>query len=182
MIDIFKEIDFTEGRYMINENGDIYSNLSDKILKPYLNNKGYKCIVLRINGQSKKYLIHRLVAMTFLKKVEGKDIVNHIDCNKLNCNVSNLEWCDYSWNNKHAHSLGRHPLTKAQIFARSQPSKHLYKTVHLYDMDWNYIKTFNSITEASDFTGVSKGNISGCCQQRYGCKSAKGFKWSYEIK
>lgn len=61
-------------------------------MKPYVV-KGYYAIELNKNGVPHKYLIHRLVAMSFLENNLQKEEVNHIDGNKSNNNLYNLEWC-----------------------------------------------------------------------------------------
>lgn len=58
------------------------------------------------NGKSKRYFRHRLVATHFIDNPENYDFVNHIDGNKSNNKVSNLEWCTQSYNEKHAFATG----------------------------------------------------------------------------
>lgn len=97
-----------EGLYEIDECGNVYSVCQTTsrrkcIRKPFLNNSGY----LRVNlydkrGKSSKYYIHRLVAQAFIPNPYNYKIVNHIDGNKLNNCVDNLEWCTQSENKKHA--------------------------------------------------------------------------------
>ena len=72
-----------------------------KILKQYKDN--YYKIDINENGKTKKKLVHRLVASTFIPNLENKPCVNHKDGNKLNNHISNLEWCTYSENTKHAY-------------------------------------------------------------------------------
>jgi hypothetical protein len=68
------------------------------ILKPSNGKRGYNLVVL----DKKTMSIHRLVALTFIPNVDNKLCVNHIDGNKHNNNILNLEWCSYSENIKHA--------------------------------------------------------------------------------
>lgn len=70
------------------------------------NGKGYKNVNITINGIHKRMYIHRLVAMLFIPNPENKPQVNHIDGNKWNNNVSNLEWCTRSENIQHAFNTG----------------------------------------------------------------------------
>lgn len=99
---MFKQIDMYDGRYCIDENGTIINTITNKILSPYITNKGYYSIDLHCNGQSSKHLVHRLVASTFIPNPENLPIVMHLDNDRLNCNVSNLKWGTYSENNKQA--------------------------------------------------------------------------------
>lgn len=85
---MIKEIIGYNGRYFIEDNGNIYSN--GKLMHPYKINSGYLCIKLRNKGKVKSYLIHRLVAEYFLG---GEGVVDHIDGNRHNNNVSNLRYC-----------------------------------------------------------------------------------------
>lgn len=88
--------------YLISSEGVVYNPRYKKILKQQINSDGYKTISLVNNNSKKSFLVHRLVATHFVDKVDGKDLVNHKDSNKLNCNADNLEWCNNSENVKHA--------------------------------------------------------------------------------
>lgn len=74
-----------------------------KLLTPHIANSGYKEIRLNNSDGGKTYLLHRLVALAFLENPDKCKIVNHIDGDKTNAIAENLEWCDYSKNNKHAY-------------------------------------------------------------------------------
>lgn len=86
-------------------------------------------IYLRVNIQ--KYALHRLIAQTFIPNLENKPFVNHIDGNKTNNSVNNLEWSTCSENNLHNHKMG---LTKG----------HTRKIIQ-YDLEMNEIKKFDTI-------------------------------------
>lgn len=93
------------GKYTISDRGHVRSRRrqgSDgRVLKPQINN-GYLRVSLRDGAKRKFYYVHQLVAVAFLGNPDGKPCVNHIDGNKLNNAVENLEWCTYSENMKHA--------------------------------------------------------------------------------
>jgi hypothetical protein len=72
-------------------------------LKQFKNERGYLCVVITKNKKGRIKKVHRLVAETFIDNVDDKPQVNHIDCNKENNNVSNLEWCTNSENMLHAY-------------------------------------------------------------------------------
>ena len=91
-----------EKNYTINENGSIVNIRNGRELKGSLSNCGY----LRVEIHGQRYSKHRLIAKKFLPKVKKKKYVNHIDGDKLNNNVSNLEWCTMGENIKHAYATG----------------------------------------------------------------------------
>lgn len=78
-----------------------------RFLKVYYNNRtGYKFVQLYDSNKSKNITIHRLVAETFLNNSQKLECVNHIDGNKHNNSINNLEWCSNSYNHKHATMTG----------------------------------------------------------------------------
>jgi hypothetical protein len=94
--------------YKIYFDGSIYSDLSHKILKPTKKRNGYYYVCLTTEtGKIKTMMIHRLVALVFIPNPNQYPQINHIDCNKLNNNVSNLEWCSHTQNLQDA---SRHKL------------------------------------------------------------------------
>jgi len=103
--------------YEVSNTGKVRSSKTGKILKPALVS-GYERISL---GYGKCMFVHRLVAMAFLANPENKPCVNHIDGNKVNNDVSNLEWATYSENERHSFdNLGKKPWNKGRTgFAAS---------------------------------------------------------------
>jgi hypothetical protein len=93
------------GIYTIYSDGKVYSNKSKKFIKPHIEN-GYYRIRLYIDGKAKTFKLHRLIGECFIEKPDGKNQINHKDCNKLNNDVSNLEWCNNSENQLHAYQNG----------------------------------------------------------------------------
>ena len=66
--------------------------IKSRVLKPRINKYGYLIIDLSKSSVSKTFEVHRLIALTFLPHQEGRNCVNHLDADKLNNNVENLEW------------------------------------------------------------------------------------------
>lgn len=102
----FVDIKGYEGLYMINREGKVLSCSrlcgtifkKDRIVKPLKKSNGYLQVRLSKNGNQKKYYLHRLVAQTFILNPNNLPQVNHKDYDKTNNCVSNLEWCDNSYN------------------------------------------------------------------------------------
>lgn len=92
--------------YIISDEGLIKNTLTNHIIIPWLNDGGYCCVTLNLEGKRKNYRIHRLVAQCFIPNPNNLPQVNHIDGDKQNNRVDNLEWCDSSYNLRHAVALG----------------------------------------------------------------------------
>ena len=101
-----------EGKYYITPQGDVV-NAKGKTLAPTINKKtGYKTVSLWRNNIGSSKTIHRLVALTYLTNPNNLPEVNHIDGNKLNNHVDNLEWVTRSENMIHAYATGLAKPTK----------------------------------------------------------------------
>lgn len=110
----WKRIKKFESLYLINEYGKIYKLDFDGFSEGSLKENGYVRFTLMFNnGKSKKdYYVHRLVAETFIPNPENKPEVNHIDGDKTNNHVSNLEWVTRSENGIHKYRVLGHKATK----------------------------------------------------------------------
>lgn len=115
-----------EGRYLVTDDGKVWSNLRNKFLKPGLDKDGYEIVCLHKNGVAYWFRLHRLIAKTFIPNPDGKPEINHIDGNKRNNSIDNLEWVTSSENKYHAfkHNLkektvgekhGMHVLSNKQV-------------------------------------------------------------------
>lgn len=101
------EIDGLKKEYLIYDDGRVYDVKLQRFKKPIENKKGYLRYSFYIHGKDKKFFIHRLVLSSF-NPVEGMENlqVNHIDGDKKNNKLENLEWCTQSENQIHAFSHG----------------------------------------------------------------------------
>lgn len=147
-----------EGLYEISENGEVKKTYDSKnqyqigyILNPSINRNGYLQLWLYKNGIRKNHNIHRLVALSFIENTHNKPCINHKDGNKLNNNISNLEWCTYSENNRHAHLLGLNKITEHNIICINAMVKANKKQV----LDLYTGIYYDSLKEATNFTNVN---------------------------
>lgn len=114
VIEEFKAIDGYNNKYYISNLGRVFVTdyRGQKVWKEMKSRsiKGYKSVGFRLfeNGESIQtlYKVHRLVAQYFIPNSENKPIVNHIDGNKQNNIVTNLEWCTVAENTRHAYKTG----------------------------------------------------------------------------
>ena len=84
----------------LRKNGRV-DNRKGKQLKPSIDKYGYEKVTLTQNGKRKTFTVHKLVAMTYLPNPKNKTTINHIDGNKRNNNVTNLEWATEKENQIH---------------------------------------------------------------------------------
>lgn len=135
------------------------------ILKQQLINSGYLVVSLSKSSIQKKFLVHRLVVETFLNNFNNYSQVNHIDENKLNNNLDNLEWCSAKYNllhNDRATKIG----------------EKLGKKVFVYNKKYKLIYTFSSSKEASYFLHIPDRGIRKACVRNN--HLYKNYIWSYE--
>ena len=150
--------------YQISENGDLYNEKTNNYPKGWINSQGYRCYYLNIDGKSKTFFAHRLVAETFIPNNDPKkDCVNHIDGNKLNNHITNLEWVSKVENNRHAREV-LHVSRK--------------KKVYCYNKNKQLVCTYESLNEAAAMTGFAINSIADCAisEKKALCH---GYFWSY---
>ena len=110
-----KKETYLSADYLVYSDGKVFSVRNNIYLKPCVNNRGYLTVRLYVNKKRIQIAIHRLVGIAFLgDSPNGKTDINHIDGNKQNNDISNLEWTNDSENSKHAYKLGLKDRTKHQ--------------------------------------------------------------------
>ena len=172
--EIWKDIIGFEGLYQISNYGRVksierfvarnnsFKPVHDKILKQFIG-WGYFRVRIYKDSVPKTYSVHRLVGLHFIENKLNKPCINHIDENKLNNYVCNLEWATNKENSNH----GTLP---------SRISAKISKKVIMKTKNGDVVKIFNSAMEAQN-DGFSRFCISQCCNNRI--KTHKGYIWEW---
>lgn len=171
-IEIWKDIIDYEGIYQISNIGRVksldrnilYSNgkthfQKGKELNGFLNTSGYWSVDLYKRGKSKKFYIHRLVAIAFIPNPFNKTEINHIDEDKLNNCVENLEWCTSSENKLAGTVIKRANKTRKEKGVGEKP-------IIQFDLQHNLIKEYKNINEAIKETGINRKSIYNSCNNK----------------
>lgn len=165
--------------YEVSNQGNVRNKNTKRVLKPAISNKGYYLVALSDKGKSHTYTIHKLVMEHFNRCAFDREVINHIDCNKLNNNINNLEYvtqkenCIKAWENKLCEGIRK----KATKIIHSKEIK-TNKAVIQYDLNGSKIKEFVSIRDAERQTGIDNSNIIACCKLRK--RIAGGYIWRYK--
>ena len=157
----------------------IWRKLKGKILKKNRMNTWYYSVTL-YNHTQYKFLIHRLVAKTFISNPESKPQVNHKDWNKQNNCVDNLEWVTHSENLEHSYKkLWRQSVLKylKPMLWKKWILSHSSKKVKQFDINNNLIKTWDSISDVYRELKIKGNSISAVCRKKR--KTAWWFIWKY---
>lgn len=120
--EIWKPVKGFETVYQVSNLGNI-KNSRGRVMKPYVNNKGYHCIDFTVNKVRTKKLVHRVVMEAFTPNFLCLPEVNHRDEDKSNNQLTNLEWCTRSQNKQHSMKTGTYD--KIYTTKNSLGKKHL---------------------------------------------------------
>lgn len=185
MTEIWKDIEGFEN-YQVSDCGRVRSknwnntgSCRNLYLKPH--NKGYLQVELRMGKTRKMLLVHRLVAQAFIPNPNGYAQINHIDEDKQNNNISNLEWCTQSQNLK-AHYKNHSCKRSSAFFVRrkrvANPMRNTYKIQQL-TLDGELIKLWDFAVDVKHQLNYNATSIWECCEGKR--KTAYGYKWQYAI-
>ena len=163
--------------YLVSTEGYVLNKKQTAPLKPSFNTKGYAIINLHEHGKITGIAIHRMVAETFIPNPENKPQINHIDGNKTNNSVNNLEWVTQSENMKHA------TLTLNQRIGKNNPKAKRIKGINTKT---NQIIEFDSLMDATRFLFPNENydTIRQKCHSIWRSatkrrKTAFGYTWHY---
>lgn len=182
MDEIWKDVQGYEGLYQVSNLGRVkslsrfHNNKTvgfiskERILIPRENpgRCNYFRVMLYRNKVPHSIMIHRLVADAFIPKIPGKDYVNHIDGDKQNNIVQNLEWCSLKENVQHAFSTGLNRARKGKENIKS-------RKIEQWTLDGNHLCTWYGLGDIYRNLGINRGNVEACLEGKR--KTAGGFKW-----
>lgn len=193
-MEIWKDIENFEGYYQVSNTGRVRSltrtiitnsghsaTYTGRDLKLKTDRYGYYVAFLckRTEGVRKSITVHRLVAITFLEVVKGKNLVNHIDGNKKNNNVDNLEWVTSKENTHHAIKNGLVDLNRVRermVLINRSNCKGVMQMKDGVDLAF-----FPSLQEAclkvTQGKYANSSSIAACCKGRR--KTAYGYTWRF---
>lgn len=155
MEEIWKTIKDYEGLYEVSNWGRVRNTRTGRVLRHWKDEDGYLLVNLCKDGVRKHYKVHRLVAQAFIPNPDGLPEVNHIDQNKENNCVENLEWCDRAYNVRYSQA----------------------KTVYMLTLEGKLCGLWPS-TKECDRHGFDHKHIADCCNGKR--TKHKGYKWSYK--
>jgi len=154
--------------WAISENGQVRNTTTGRVLSPCDNGRGYLLVGKYINGKKKNFYVHRLVAEAFLTKGAGKTEVNHINGDKTDYRIENLEWVTHRENLRHAVTTGLWDPSKSQPLAIASRRKSVVRSDG---------KEYPSLHDAAADSGTSPGNV---CKVLKGIRrTANGYGFSY---
>lgn len=159
---------YKDTTYIVSSNGKVYNTKTKNIMKERLHGK-YVIVTISIKGKTKSLRVHRLLAELFISNPLNKPYVNHIDGNKQNNNINNLEWVTNSENILHAYRIGLISVNSKKVIQ--------------YDLNFKEINRFESIKEASQKTDSSYDRILDVCNKIQ--HTTNGYIWRFvddEIK
>lgn len=167
MKETWKQID--DYHYSVSSLGRVRNDLTNELKTPCIDNHGYVKVDLYKNGIARRERVHRLVSNAFIPNPENKSQVNHINGNKLDNSVGNLEWTTASENMQHCVKTGLFTPSRGMLGKKNPNAGRHGKPIKIKETG----QIFNSITECANAIG---GNDTGILDTLSGGrKSHRGF-------
>jgi len=171
--EIWYDIPNTNNMYKISNLGRLKSlHGNHKIIKQFINNKGYCKGALKMNSKRDNFFIHRLLAISAIDNLENKPQINHKNGIRHDNKIENLEWNTNSENNLHSYRQLKREPSRSYI-GRFGKLHHASKKVKCDTFDL----IFDSARTASRELGISQGSISHTCNGRQLHTSGLVFKY-----
>ena len=183
MAEEWRDIPNYENKYLVSNLGNVKSlnyrgNTNTEHKLTFDTSSGYARVTLfDKNGCRKKFSVHFLVAITFISNPNKLPCINHKDENKLNNEVSNLEWCTHKYNSNYGTAIERTKSHSQKVYEQRR------KPVCQYDFDGNFINIFSDGMSAAKWCKVKDNNpgmIFKCCKGLI--RQAYGYQWKYKTK
>ena len=193
-MEVWKDIKGYEGTYQVSNLGRVKA-LADNTRRTHkgehilsqTNSRGYRLVSLSKDGKMRSFSVHRLVAVAFIKRVEGKNEIDHINTIRKDNRVENLRWCSPKENNANpitrVHKAeckkgSKNPNYKKDMStAISRLALANSKAVVQLDAKGKPIRRYSNIQEAQRATNVNASNIGRVCNGER--VTAGGFKWEF---
>ena len=160
---LWKQIPGYGGKYSVSSAGGVKNTKSGRSLRQWSDRSGYMRVALFHEGHGKQFYVHRLVATAFIPRSSSKLEVNHINGDKADNSVSNLEWCTKSENQRHSYRV----LGRRWHAGRPRVGVTCIETG----------ESFDSIASAARAKGIDSRNLHAVLSPKSYKKTCGGFHW-----
>jgi len=189
--DMWCDIPNYENSYEANNNGKIRNKKTKKILSPSKDKKNYLRVNLCKDKRTKTFLVHQLIAKTFIKNTDNLKMIDHINGIPNDNRTCNLRWTTYKDNANNIITRERNSISKSKekhpMFGKNHKQSTINKMIESsknkrkieqFDKNFNLISEYNSISDVYKLYNYEHGNIVNCCKGLR--KSAYGYIWKYK--
>ena len=193
----WKSIIGYENEYLVSNNGDVFSFMSKKYLKPSINEKGYMRVCLQKRVMKSWKRVNRLVAEAFIPNPDNLPMVNHKDEDKTNNFLENLEWCTAQYNNTYGNKAKRQANKIRGIAHSNEHKKKITSSLLKYYETHDSASIgrisekrkgvvgvrngesvqFQSVKDAAIAVNGARANITRSCNSK--TRKAYGYKWMW---